>query len=393
MRHLLALSMGLALLAPSSDALAFAGDGPAELAALAAPMSLEQPAIAQPTLVATSPSEQPTSLSSGVVLWLRAGDPPNWQVLAVLVWLALTAALKASSRLRANEPLELAANILVRVPLVGQVAKLWATPGGAAPPPVPPAAAALALLLLPSRALAAGATGGGSSLFWTAMALLAGGLFVVLGWRWVQRMRAWVWWALALVALPSIAFAGAESASCEPPIYQQALAVLGVAAIITALIYLARRWRAEEHRDADGLTGAERAHWNNSMVGSFGRTRRTWDVGPASCMALLLVPSLAFADDPAPAPVRAPVMAPQAVPEVAPTAGPKVVLPDLATLPDCISQGAASAAQACVNGTAPKATDRVTFWSTWAASIGSTLVVAGIGWLTNHYALNPDPLK
>jgi len=118
---------------------------------------------------ATAPAPAPAELAPTVpapsaIAWLRA-DPlgwPNWQIIAALAWLALTALLKASSRLRANEPLELVANVLVRVPLVGQLARAWTTPGRPEPareprdPGMPAAGAALVLAMLsvalPARA-------------------------------------------------------------------------------------------------------------------------------------------------------------------------------------------------------------------------------------------------
>jgi len=132
--------------------------------ARAAPMEADAgPAIATAVRAtppaATAPVPAPADLapaaaSPTVISWLRAGDPPNWQVIAAFLWLALTAILKASSRLRANEPLELLANALVRVPLVGQLARWWTTPGRPEPareprdPGMPAAGAALVLALL-----------------------------------------------------------------------------------------------------------------------------------------------------------------------------------------------------------------------------------------------------
>jgi len=66
----------------------------------------------------------------------------NWQVGAVVLWLGLTIWLKRqpADKVRANDPLELLANLLVRVPLVGKVAQPLTTPGTVArtagPPPV-----------------------------------------------------------------------------------------------------------------------------------------------------------------------------------------------------------------------------------------------------------------
>lgn len=53
---------------------------------------------------------------------------PNWQILCAALWLGVTAVLKAYKGTKANEPLELVANLLVRVPLVGRVVKPWTTP-------------------------------------------------------------------------------------------------------------------------------------------------------------------------------------------------------------------------------------------------------------------------
>lgn len=98
----------------------------------------------------------PAAPAPSAVAWLRAGDPPNWQVIAAALWLIVTALLKASKRLRANEPLELVANGLVKVPLVGQLARAWTTPESAAPariprdPGMPGAALVLVLLSLAS---------------------------------------------------------------------------------------------------------------------------------------------------------------------------------------------------------------------------------------------------
>lgn len=54
----------------------------------------------------------------------------NWQVAAVVLWLGLTIWLKRQppEKVRANDPLELLANLLVRVPLVGKVAQPLTTP-------------------------------------------------------------------------------------------------------------------------------------------------------------------------------------------------------------------------------------------------------------------------
>ena len=120
------------------------------------------------------------------------------------------------------------------------------------------------------------------------------------------------------------------------------------------------------------------------------------EVPPAALvLALLLAPSLAHADapaDPGTLPQIAGPVAPQAQP--APAAAPALrpVAPDLATLPDCITQQAASGALLCITGKAPAPTDTKTFWITWGASVGSTLISAGVGWLTSHYALDPTPI-
>lgn len=104
--------------------------------------------------------------------------------------------------------------------------------------------------------------------------------------------------------------------------------------------------------------------------------------GPA-VLVVLLLPSIAFADTPA-AEVRP--LPPEPV-----ASAPAV--PNVALLPDCISQGAANAALACVTGKAPPPTDRKTFWITWGTSLGSTVATAALAWVVNHYALNPDPVK
>jgi len=185
--------------------------------------------------VVALPTALPAHASAidAVTTWLRDGSPPNWQYLAVGLWLLVAAVLKRSSNVKANEPLELVANILVRVPLVSVVARLWTTPGSAAPapPPVPPAAAALALLLLPAIAFAAPAP---------------------------------------IISTSGIAWGAAA-----------VLAAVGAAIVLAIFVYRLRRGPL----DADGLTPAERAHWSRSMVGSFGRPR----VGPVAFVALLLL--------------------------------------------------------------------------------------------------------
>lgn len=79
-----------------------------------------------------------------VTAFLQA-DPlgyANWQVSAVVLWLGLTIWLKRQppEKVRANDPIELVANLLARVPLVGKVAQHLATPGTVArtagPPPI-----------------------------------------------------------------------------------------------------------------------------------------------------------------------------------------------------------------------------------------------------------------
>lgn len=59
----------------------------------------------------------------------------NWQVGAVALWLGLTIWLKRqpADKVRANDPLELLANLLARVPLVGRVAQPLTTPPPTAP--------------------------------------------------------------------------------------------------------------------------------------------------------------------------------------------------------------------------------------------------------------------
>lgn len=102
---------------------------------------------ASATLLAPAPVTVAPSFAVEVGAWLRAGDPPNWQVLAALAWVVATALMKASSRLRANA--------LVHVPLVGQLARAWTTPGTVARTAGPPPTSVLLLaLLLPSIALA-----------------------------------------------------------------------------------------------------------------------------------------------------------------------------------------------------------------------------------------------
>lgn len=104
----------------------------------------------------------------------------------------------------------------------------------------------------------------------------------------------------------------------------------------------------------------------------------------AIVVVILWCASLALADPP-PVVLHDFEDLPIAAPVVAPTA----TVPDLATLPDCISQGAANAALACVTGKAPPAvTDRVTFWATWGASLGSTLLSVGLGLIVDRY----DPI-
>ncbi len=129
----------------------------------AAPMEADAgPAIAT-ELRTAPPAATPAEIARAapapsVITWLLSGDPPNWQLIAALAWLVVTAILKASSRLRANEPLELLANGLVRIPLVGQLARWWTTPGtverAAGPPPV----ALMLALLAVSMALPGCAT-------------------------------------------------------------------------------------------------------------------------------------------------------------------------------------------------------------------------------------------
>jgi len=121
---------------------------------------------------------------------LQAGAPPRDLVLGGIS--AATAALLGVS---SSAPKEAAVTL---------------RPAAPEPPgPIPPPLVALLVLLLPSLVFAdivkrpdvpAGSV---AWIAWLAVAVLLG----ALAWRWVRRMRAWVWWALALVALPSIAFA------------------------------------------------------------------------------------------------------------------------------------------------------------------------------------------
>lgn len=97
---------------------------------------------------------------AGITAWLAAAPSgyPNWQILAAGAWLVVTALLKRSKNTAANEPLELVANVLVRVPVVGNVVLPWVTPGTverkAGPPPPSLLLPLLAVLLLPAPALA-----------------------------------------------------------------------------------------------------------------------------------------------------------------------------------------------------------------------------------------------
>lgn len=121
---------------------------------------------------------------------------------------------------------------------------------------------------------------------------------------------------------------------------------------------------------------------------------RTWlkgrGVAALLVLALLSAPRAALADPPV-AEVRA--LPAAAADEPAPVATPAPAVPNLAALPDCITQGAANAATACITGKAPPPTDRRTFWITWGTSMGSTVATAALAWITNHYALNPEPVK
>ena len=61
----------------------------------------------------------------------------NFELVVCILWLAVAAALKRASWARSNSPEELIANLVARVPLLGQLLALWRTPP---PPPSPPAA-------------------------------------------------------------------------------------------------------------------------------------------------------------------------------------------------------------------------------------------------------------
>lgn len=103
-------------------------------------------------VVVVAPVSAPSAIAPAapaptVISWLRAGDPPNWQLIAAALWLAITAILKASTRLRANEPLELVANVLIKVPLVGQLARAWTTPGTVVRTSGPPSVALVLAML------------------------------------------------------------------------------------------------------------------------------------------------------------------------------------------------------------------------------------------------------
>ena len=68
-----------------------------------------------------------------VKAWLAAGNPAHWiQLLAVVAWAAIEWVLPRSKKLAANSAVELVANMLkpalVKVPLVGKLIALLATP-------------------------------------------------------------------------------------------------------------------------------------------------------------------------------------------------------------------------------------------------------------------------
>ena len=63
-----------------------------------------------------------------VIAWFAVGSPPHWQVLCVGAYVAIEYYLPRTKAVRGNSALEVLANLLVRIPLVGMVAVRIGTP-------------------------------------------------------------------------------------------------------------------------------------------------------------------------------------------------------------------------------------------------------------------------
>jgi len=169
------------------------------------------------------------------------------------------------------------------------------------------------------------------------------------------------------------------------------VAALGVAAVVASVYIAMRTWlKVKGGPGAAALLvfllagssafAGEAPPTKGEIVLSRDRQRGAWRVADYRLLADASTPAAEVRPlPPAPVEVSEPAPAPSA--------------PPLATLPDCISQGAANAALACVSGKAPPPSDRKTFWITWGTSMGSTVATAALAWITNHYVFNPDPVK